>query len=692
MPRWPRTLALSAVLTALLACSLTGGTPPTSSPPAPVGPSPTVQPSPTPDPLDFPSDFETVLTAEVDAGTISYEDGLIRLLRAFLGDGDAGLPDDYTTVRNPEGTGIVERANDYLASGADDTAKAEIQRLLDTLIPTTEQLEYYSQPASSSLRPPGLSRPNARPASQTDCAGLWRAGFPLEGVTRYLCFEYTVGSVPGIGAYTIYYPASWGHDDPGRAKLEATATATQDALSAYGPYGDVGTINIIFSLLPSPSGFLAEVNSRHARGDESCPILIFPSALGLDEGPFQQTIAHELFHCYQLRNLADQMMGTERPVRKWWSESSAEYFSNVVYDDVDFEHRNQPDFDHNSAAAPLTQMGYENAVFFQYLARRVGDAEVIQFLRLMPTSGGEDAQIRALADYTDMKTIFHEFARAYLDANIQDRSGSGFPVSPEAGDPVQFPASSGTILAAEPFVIQRHLVNFEPDLLYTLTTTASGADGDHSLRIGMGESAWGPVPEVINASCPQPPKTLLLTNATPGLGTYEVQIQAETEDAEGECDPCLFGTWELDLESYRTAFEFIKSSFTTEGTIDSVGGGVQMFFFEDGRITSNFAGLTARGTFPIGDETGIFQLTMSGTSQAIFIVEGPGRLTTIRPEETFNILYHVEVGGRTVDVPAPPIPPPTAVSGTYTCTSDSLHITPIDIDVPHPGLDYTRVR
>ena len=116
-----------------------------------------------------------------------------------------------------------------------------------------------------------------------------------------------------------------------------------------------------------------------------------------------------------------------------------------------------------------------------------------------------------------------------------------------------------------------------------------------------------------------------------------------------------------------------------------------MLFFEDGRVYSNIDGLTAAGTFPIGDQEATFQLTMNGTSQAIFIVEGPGRLTTIRPEEVFDAQFLVEVNGTAVSVTVPPIPPPTAVSGTYVCTGTSLHITPIDIDVPHPGLDYTRV-
>src|SRR3972149_2479213 len=99
--------------------------------------------------------------------------------------------------------------------------------------------------------------------------------------------------------------------------------------------------------------------------------------------------------------LHPQRRGAERPLRKWWSEASAEYFSNVVYDDVNYEFRFAGEFDDQSPVRPLPRMGYENFVFFQYLANRIGDRELIEFLRTMPTSGGEPEQMTALATWPD---------------------------------------------------------------------------------------------------------------------------------------------------------------------------------------------------------------------------------------------------------------------------------------------------
>ncbi|MBM2844639.1 MAG: hypothetical protein HW404_2476, partial [Anaerolineales bacterium] len=108
---------------AAVACGLpaqTGGPAGTSgaNPPATqaVEPTPTAEPEPPPPP----SDFAAVLDAEVAAGEITYEEGLIRLLRSFLGDPEVSLPAAYDEVVTTEGNSIVERAADYIADGTNE--------------------------------------------------------------------------------------------------------------------------------------------------------------------------------------------------------------------------------------------------------------------------------------------------------------------------------------------------------------------------------------------------------------------------------------------------------------------------------------------------------------------------------------------------------------------------------------------
>jgi hypothetical protein len=386
-----------------------------------------------------------------------------------------------------------------------------------------------------------------------------------------------------------------------------------------------------------------------------------------------------------------QMLGVDREVRKWWSEASAEYFSNVVYDTVDYEHRHQGTFDSESPTTPLTQMAYGNAVFFQHLASRVGDGEVIQFLRSMPTEGGEAAQLAALAAYPEMQTIFHDFARAYLEGRIPDRGGATFPITPEAGFELHFPEASGGPLQADPFVVTRFKVTFADDLLYTLTTETSGVDGMNALRLGFGEGAWGPVPGALNTACPLASSTLLLTNATPGRETYNVQISATTE-ASGECDPCLLGSWQLDLDSYRAAFTALSSSHIPGGgTLDEVAGTMTALFFEDGHVFSTIQGFVAGGDFTLNEQPARVKITMDGTVSSVYVVEREGRLAFLRPEEALTTSSQVTIRGVTVDVPGLDLPGPGLVSGEYICTPETLHLIPLDVGVEHPGVDFKRV-
>jgi hypothetical protein len=85
-------------------------------------------------------------------------------------------------------------------------------------------------------------------------------------------------------------------------------------------------------------------------------------------------------------------------------------------------------------------------------------------------------------------------------------------------------------------------------------------------------------------------------------------------------------------------------------------------------------------------------VSMNGTSSVIYVVRPLGTLITSDPAEAIAIESRVSVDGREVTIPFTGPPPPGAISGIYVCDGDALHLTPIDVGVPHPGLEYTRLR
>lgn len=687
---------LVALCLAALACSV--GAPAGVSPTAPPAGPEAVAATPTPQGPPPPTSFDDVLLAEVESGRATYEEALIALLRSFLGEGLEDLPEGTDRALTREGNAITERAHEYLATGTDDAAKAEIERLLALLVPSPEALAAYSIPEEQARGTAGL----ARPAAQEDCAALWRRGFPLDGA--YPCFVYRLGSAGG-GAFGVYYPTAWPRDDPRREFLEATAEAAGAAMDSFSTYGEIGPVTLIFSLVPGTPTFLAETFSHHAQAGESCPILIYESALAYGIDNFKQTVAHEVFHCWQVTQLTGQMRGVVRADRMWWSEATAEYFSNTVYDEVDFEFRFADEFHQLSGGVPATSLGYTNAIFFQFLANELGDAEVIRLLRAMPEAGGSEQQLAALAAVPDIADLYHRFGEAYLDQQIRDTGGEmwpGVPDVPYGEGGLRFPQDSGqTLAAAAPFVLARWGVEFEPDKVYTISAAEGGAPGLFSVRLGGPRSGWGVFPPWLNSACPMDPIVLLVTNTTPGDASHEVTVTTEIEDEDDvECDPCLLGTWQLDLDSYRTAFEAISPSLPGEALLEEVSGGMTGSFLPTGLTEGTLNLFVSLEITDDDGETSVMEMRMAGTSRSAYSVDGAGGLLVRPIEESIGATFALIRDGRRVEVPVGPIPPPTFVSGTYVCEGDRLHITPEQVDPPegpvqditvHPGLDYVKV-
>ncbi len=595
-----------------------------------VEPTPTAEPEPPPPP----SDFAAVLDAEVAAGEITYEEGLIRLLRSFLGDPEVTLPAAYAEVVTTEGNSIVERAADYIADGTDEAAKAEMARLLDILVPTTEQLQAYSQPAGANIGGPGL----ARPPAQIDCAGLYRAGFPLEGVTTYPCFEYVTGSVGGVGSYTIYYPASWAAGDPRRSWLAQADEASQASMVAFGPYGPIGPVNIIFSLVPGGSAsYLAQVSAYHPGATDVCPLLIFPSALGRTEGEFKQVVAHELFHCFQLHNLTGQLLGVHQDIKKWWSEGSAEYFSNIVYPDVDYEHRWIRTFDGNAKHTPLYLMGYENFGFFQFMGNRVGDAGVLAFLGSLPTSGGSDSQRDRLAAATGIAEAFHQFGEAYLDSRIIDSAGAEIFFGPDRGVAFEIPRDFFyEAVEPQPFVLDRRLLRFADDTRFTIDAGMGDGEGRYTVEVNGQPGIWGPLPTSLNTACSGGEFQLLVTSAVPSgatPATLFLETTGEEVEDETECETCLIGTWTLDNSTYLAhmggLWPILVSGMSSFG-LDTGGaeshptdvfGLMQITFRDDMRATGIQEGWGIAGEATGEDGTVHSKMVYNGTGEALWRVE-----------------------------------------------------------------------
>ena len=333
---------------------------------------------------------------------------------------------------------------------------------------------------------------------------------------------------------------------------EELAEATEQAIRQTVPvYQRLGPGRFALDIQITP--FLSKYESGRPAGTTSrnpCRSFVRPPAVALAHvwvAGYQQALAHELFHCFQYENLVGPM-SVDPPVRKWWAEGSAEYFSNVAFPGVNLEYRARlPALDAKSPTTSLLDLTYENFLFFQYLANETGGpAGVFRLLQSMPTRGvvssgleARAAQQDALAGLPLIDKRFHNYGQQYLDRSILDADGavhlSGRAMTPDAE---QIGRSRDLALNAGPFVVRRFRLVFAANRRYTLTTTVAGSRGLSSAKLtrNVGRPGpWDALPRSIPCRGGATDYTVLVTNTTFSRGSQQHSLKVQVQSR-----PCAF--------------------------------------------------------------------------------------------------------------------------------------------------------
>jgi hypothetical protein len=109
-----------------------------------------------------------------------------------------------------------------------------------------------------------------------------------------------------------------------------------------------------------------------------CQVIVYPRSIAHGKESFQQTVAHELFHCFQVWNIPAGA-GENYQGNKWWLEGTATYFSNGL-----------PTANTGGWAAPFDEnlprsrcmTPHENTVFFSTWETR-WNGRLIELLELL---------------------------------------------------------------------------------------------------------------------------------------------------------------------------------------------------------------------------------------------------------------------------------------------------------------------
>ena len=130
-------------------------------------------------------------------------------------------------------------------------------------------------------------------------------------------------------------------------------------------------VRVFKSSAPGPARALAMTEPEAP----ICRIAVFPLADGLGRADQEQTIAHELGHCYQGKFYGDQFR--DKPLEHWLTEGLPEWMADVAASAGSLGRDTVSDW-HLTANTPLNQLsfGYVGAGFFGHVADVAGDGDL----------------------------------------------------------------------------------------------------------------------------------------------------------------------------------------------------------------------------------------------------------------------------------------------------------------------------
>ena len=342
----------------------------------------------------------------------------------------------------------------------------------------------------------------------------------------------------------------------------------------------------------------------------TCVIVTFP---GVGGARYAFNMAHEFFHCVQFNEFSDQEQAGSND---FWVEASAEWFANITYPNSTFSDRFVDDFDHNSIETPLTQMSYDNVVFFFWYSARNSPAGVIELLRGMSTTGAHDD---ALAEFVSDEDL-QQFAKDYFDKNITQPGGRTPPSNPRYTETVRWDEDETENFEAVRFRIYRARLEFacgewevEERDLEGMTTVMKLPDGD-----------WEDVPDEVSSEDGED-ITYRFVGVATGADGFSVEIEAKKKPCSlcprivEDDDPaaCLVGEWHLASGGLGAKIGQLLNSSTELENVDYPDLDGVLILNEDGTFVArtdddgHLESVTEGGDRIIGDVN--FNFESSGT-------------------------------------------------------------------------------
>ncbi|MGA9596288.1 MAG: hypothetical protein WBV06_09030 [Acidimicrobiia bacterium] len=580
---------------------------------------------PLPDLADL-SLVDNLIAKEAD-GEWTRGEGLVATLGMVVGDVDVSAVLRYPELVEPELTGIVAMARDYLEDDSNTEARSDIARLLERLVFSGEQLDAMAGngPQALAAVPGSVLAAAAFQNSDEDCQKFFATTTPAGVSTCLEERDVFVLDVAGEGPYRVYVPApemdaaGWTEDH-----YQLAVDALLETVPVYTelPAGEdfaMPPVNLVFSVA---GGGGASAMADPVAGGE-CGIVLFTELLKpkYTAGDFKQVVAHELGHCYQTERFPAQDSVRYEDIR-WREEGMANLLSNIVYpaNDLEWDPGTMSKLAQHELETSLFDRAYTNSIFFQHLLSTGSIESLFDLVASLPTDDGMQLQKDAMAGYPGMIEKHHEYAQTVTDEMIVDSSQEfGDYAMTDDNFPEVEVTNPGTVLVANlvPFQLARRHVVVPPGKQACLTWDDSNfivTKRDHP--IGPNQPEWSPLltmlPPVLEESGDV---ALVVTARNPG--TFSL-VAESVHDLNEETDGELVGTWVVQNTSLWDKVGYIAPV----QNLNSITGRITVTFKRDGTVDIAYDGFSVSGDSTVNLAEGAFSSDFSRTYSSVTDAEG----------------------------------------------------------------------
>ena len=230
----------------------------------------------------------------------------------------------------------------------------------------------------------------------------------------------------------------------------------------------------------------------------------FTTTITTNNAYAKQALAHELYHCVQSYTMGPSI-GSQVASSLWVIEGSAQYFSNRVYPDANYEWPGaQTDREYNPARAIYNQRGdhvYGTSLYFQSLEKTKSPTVLSDWVLSTKQNDNGKAERHRLSILSGFTNDFYTFAKQ-LSLKIVDTSGAVIPglttITPES---VSISAGAA-VLKTTPFTVK--VFQISPPAGYTVQLSAPAYSHQRLAYRLPSETAWttfSTLPATVDVSC-----------------------------------------------------------------------------------------------------------------------------------------------------------------------------------------------